>query len=384
MDVLKESATTCERCNALISSFNRKRYNWTLKRFTLKLSFSPSENKGNFSDHRKLEWVPKCIEVGVFTKALFIRKYQELESDHPSGKEMCVHGRGMLCFTEEGDPAMYLEMPWLRKIGTHTGSHSSLKVAKGWLDQCVATEPSELAHGDLGRNATKSPMSSSNKDSETSPFPTERPTRLLDFHRYHGSDARRSPIKLINTHGGIYPYAALSYCWGRIAGSWLTKTNTIEQYLREIERSNLPATIYDAVDVAAALGIGYLWVDALCIIQDSKEDWKVESAKMGGIYQGGLLTIAASKSASSYEGLFARSGLESRTIFPDYITITSRLKNGSISSLYFSKSINTMLKLDTGRFGSKIEDSPLSQRAWTYQEQVLSNRTLYLAESQLY
>ncbi|CAN9341952.1 unnamed protein product [Alternaria sp. RS040] len=279
---------------------------------------------------------------------------------------------------------MYSGMPWLRKIGVHTGSPSSLQVAKGWLDQCVATETSGHAHGDSGQNATKSLMDNSDKDLGASPFRTKRPTRLLEIHRHHGSDLPGFTVKLINTYGGAYPYAALSYCWGNQTGIWLTKTNTIEQHLRGIERSSLPATINDAVDIVAALGIGYLWVDALCIIQDSEDDWKVESAKMGEIYQGGLLTIVASKSASSDDGCFNTNGAHGRTVFSDYINVQGRLKDDSASNLYFEKFINSVIELKTGRFGIDIQGSPLSQRAWTYQEQVLSSRILYFAESQLY
>ena len=384
LDVLNESAASCELCNVFRKSFDRKMINWTLGRYKLKLSFSPPRDQGHFSDHRELHFIPKHVSVEVVTKAQFRGKYKELESDDPSGKERSIHGRHMLCFTEKGDPAMYSGMPWLRKIGVHTGSPSSLQVAKGWLDQCVATETSGHAHGDSGQNATKSLMDNSDKDLGASPFRTKRPTRLLEIHRHHDSDLPGSTVKLINTYGGVYPYAALSYCWGNQSGIWLTETNTIEQHLRGIERSSLPATINDAVDIVAALGIEYLWVDALCIIQDSEDDWKVESAKMGEIYQGGLLTIAASKSASSDDGCFNTNRAHGRTVFSDYINVQGRLKDGSASNLYFERFINSVVELKTGRFGIDIQGSPLSQRAWTYQEQVLSSRILYFAESQLY
>ncbi|KAJ8105587.1 hypothetical protein OPT61_g10085 [Boeremia exigua] len=322
--------------------------NWTLKRYKLKVSFEPHKKKVDLPDHRKSDYIPKCIAVEVFTKALFKGKYhgQESESDHPSGEETCIYGSDMLCFTEKGDAAVHSGMPWLRKIGAHTGSPSSLKVAKDWLDQCVA--------------AGKSPMGIRNEGSGASSFLPERPTRLLEILGPRGSDPRLSTVRLINTHGGAYPYAALSYCWGGIAGAWLTNTTTITQHLRGIKRSDLPATINDAIDVAAALGIGYIWVDALCIIQDSQEDWKVESAKMGGIYQGGLVTIAASKSASSDEGCFNRSEAHRNTVFSDYINVPSRLQNGSTSNLYFAKSIDSVLELKQGQFGSDVERSPLS------------------------
>jgi hypothetical protein len=342
LDVFRKSAATCELCYVFIKSFYSKLLGWTLERHKLKVSFLPhNNNNGDFSNHRKFNRMPKYIWVQVFE-----RNYEESEPKDSPGEETCIYGKPMLCFTEEGDPAMQAGMPWLRKIGAHTGSPSSLQVPKGWLEQCVATEASGHAHDDFDQDVTKSPVGSSNKDSGASNFPTERPTLLLEIHGHHSSDLPRSTVKLIKTHGGVYLYAALSYCWGSIAGAWLTTTNTIEQHLRGIERSDLPATINDAVDVATFLGIEHLWVDALCIIQDSKEDWKIESAKMGGIYQGGLLTIAASKSASSDEGCFNRSEAHRRTVFSDYVDVVSRLKNGPTSNLHFEKSIRSGEKME--------------------------------------
>jgi hypothetical protein len=67
----------------------------------------------------------------------------------------------------------------------------------------------------------------------------------------------------------------------------------------------LPKTIRDAVGVVLALGLEFLWVDALCILQDSAEDWLHEAESMGDIYRGSVLTLAALGAADSSVGLFA-------------------------------------------------------------------------------
>ncbi|KAJ5802154.1 uncharacterized protein N7503_004604 [Penicillium pulvis] len=67
---------------------------------------------------------------------------------------------------------------------------------------------------------------------------------------------------------------------------------------------DLPQTFQDAIQLTRRLGIRYLWIDSLCIIQDSHEDWLDQSAVMGGVYQYSYLNIAATKSTDPYGGLF--------------------------------------------------------------------------------
>lgn len=73
-----------------------------------------------------------------------------------------------------------------------------------------------------------------------------------------------------------------------------------------------------------------------------------------------------------------------RKAFPSYIHVASRLQKGYTSSLYFENRVNSRVSPETGRFDSEVESIPLSRRDWTYQEQVLSRRPLYFAESQFY
>ena len=78
-------------------------------------------------------------------------------------------------------------------------------------------------------------------------------------------------------------YAALSHCWGKVRPLTTTSTN-LNQHLISIPLSSMPEMFQDAVIASRELGIRYLWIDSLCIIQDSVEDWELECSKMGRVY----------------------------------------------------------------------------------------------------
>jgi hypothetical protein len=99
-------------------------------------------------------------------------------------------------------------------------------------------------------------------------------------------------------------YAALSHCWGSNL-TYKTSKDTLGSRKKAIVWSDLPATFQDAITICHELDVQYMWIDSLCIIQDSDEDWEEESAKMGTIYENAWITIAATSSAGSAEHFLA-------------------------------------------------------------------------------
>ncbi len=90
------------------------------------------------------------------------------------------------------------------------------------------------------------------------------------------------------------PYVALSYCWGTNRNLWLTTTKSnIESHRQGINAWSMPRTIAEAIQVSRLLGFEYIWVDALCIIQDDPDDWMTEAARMGNVYSTAELVLAA-------------------------------------------------------------------------------------------
>ncbi|KIN06927.1 hypothetical protein OIDMADRAFT_108060, partial [Oidiodendron maius Zn] len=104
----------------------------------------------------------------------------------------------------------------------------------------------------------------------------------------------------------IGSYAALSYCWGKSEKEckYLTTNENLEQRQEAVDISTFPKTFTDAIAVCRHLGIRFLWIDLLYIIQGNKSDWETESKRIGDIYSNATVTIAAAIGKDSNSGLF--------------------------------------------------------------------------------
>lgn len=107
---------------------------------------------------------------------------------------------------------------------------------------------------------------------------------------------------------------------------------------QQINIDDLPTTFSDAVEVARRLKIRHLWIDALCIIQDSEEDWQIEARKMTDVYSNSVLNIAASAAEDCEGGLFSKAKREPLRTLP--------LKIGSISEHRFTSTLMEQIELN--------------------------------------
>jgi len=97
-----------------------------------------------------------------------------------------------------------------------------------------------------------------------------------------------------------------------------TTKDTLTQHMASIAFSSLPRTFQDSITTCRYLGIRFIWIDSLCIIQDSVEDWEAKSSMMGNFYKNSVLTIAAVSAADSRMGCYmARNGLAIRPCLLD-------------------------------------------------------------------
>ena len=157
-----------------------------------------------------------------------------------------------------------------------------------WLEECRQ-----------GHKACKTTIAGTTVDENHGP---RLPTRVLDVGCGGSED-----ISLVETNTQDRGnYCALSYCWGPPGTpSLLTTRGNLSDHLEGIKFSKLPKTFQDAVTITRELGIRYLWIDGLCIIQRDEEDWAIESAQMAEVYQNACLVIAAAGAAHPGEGCFS-------------------------------------------------------------------------------
>ncbi|EAA35399.3 HET-domain-containing protein [Neurospora crassa] len=164
---------------------------------------------------------------------------------------------------------------------------------------------------------------------------------------------------------GQCQWCALSYVWG---GDVPLKTTKATQFIHKerIPIDNLPQTMKDAVDVCRGIGIRYLWIDALCIIQDDQEDLREELNHMPEVYQYATLTICAASSTSIYDGFLYRRGYWTHGCRPMNLRVAADCSESFILFVY--------MHLAFGVFD--LRKDPIFKRAWTYQEYVLSPHIL--------
>lgn len=187
------------------------------------------------------------------------------------------------------------------------------------------------------------------------------PTRVLDVGPSDGSIAPR----LHQSMGETGEWATLSHCWGKSIPKMLTST-TVDDLTKSISMTTLSNNFQDAIRVTRILGIQYLWIDSLCIIQDSMEDWLRESARMGEIYKNSILTIAATNAADSTTGFLRKR--------PAEVHCQLQGDRGKMVPVYIRS------RIDWYCFPEIV--GPLTRRAWVLQERLLSRRILHFGGQQ--
>lgn len=173
------------------------------------------------------------------------------------------------------------------------------------------------------------------------------PTRLLDLGPPPGTP-KHGGLRLVTPSTTVRgSYVTLSHRWGDTKRLKLTAA-TLHAQTERIAFESLPRTFQDAVMVSRCLGFRYLWIDALCIVQDDEQDWLQEAAKMASVYRNSSCTISAHAAHDDDEGFLH----------------TRQRQVRSISHL--------------------VAASDLSQRGWVFQERILSRRLLHFTAEGLF
>ncbi|PVH84608.1 HET-domain-containing protein [Cadophora sp. DSE1049] len=224
----------------------------------------------------------------------------------------------------------------------------SVHVLKGWIETCQASHP-ECATG------IKS-----------------MPTRVLDVE---GDN-----VSLHISENETEPYAALSHCWGKLPVIQ-THQSTFEDRVLDIPWTSLSKTFQDAITTTRLLGLKYLWIDSLCIIQDDAEDWARESGKMASIYEGAHIVIAASDSSDGRDGFLKERPptTDSKVIFEGFNVNSEsyqvKVRQGDDHRWYGN--------LLPPRSQAVRDSSPLFTRGWAFQERLLATRYVQFRAQEL-
>jgi len=200
---------------------------------------------------------------------------------------------------------------------------------------------------------------------------------LLDLGTSDGSgtDAAGTPDSQASAALRVSPepYAALSYCWGSGEQSHKTTKANVRQRRSGFAVSLLPKSIRDAMSVCRGLDIRYIWIDALCIVQDDEPDWQRESVRMLDVYANSHITIAAHTAASSHDGFLGAQ------LYGHQPSCQSSFQIEVDESKY----LEFFLSIGTGT-GKAWGPSPLMKRGWTLQEAILPRRIVHFTGKEMF
>ena len=141
---------------------------------------------------------------------------------------------------------------------------------------------------------------------------------------------------------------------------------------------DIPKTLQDAMTVTHQLGLRYLWVDSLTIVQDDEVDWHAEATRMAAVYGNAHFTIAATNSRDCSAGIFAPRKSSTRYYrvwpFPDPLVLT---KPDPVKEL-----VGGEIYVRNGTRAS-LDAHPLQKRGWSLQEHILSRRVIQYTSDEL-
>lgn len=311
---LQDSAASCTLCSLLLASFSGK----------------------DVPTSSPLHLFPWSLET-TFIASFDTFKHVPREPVVPE-KPSQEHLEQMFQYGKHQAWASAADNHTLRAIPANGWDTDVFETARHWLTQCSKNH--KVSCGRLGNKSTR------------------LPTRVIDVG---SSDGLATVPRLIVNPQFSAPYAALSHCWGGNIDFRLTK-ETLADNCIAMPLDIIPRNFCDAILMTRKLGIRYLWIDALCIIQDSGEDWAHEASLMMPYYQGSLVTICALDSPSSNAGIL-HEGRGQHVVLEDGIHIIQKAPR---------------------ELQHAIASSQLSCRGWCLQERLVAPRILHVGLLQIH
>ncbi|KAF1963923.1 HET-domain-containing protein [Bimuria novae-zelandiae CBS 107.79] len=204
----------------------------------------------------------------------------------------------------------------------------------------------------------------SNHGNHCMPKAKRIPHRLID-----GGTSEHPPRLVLGQQIAIQnqQYTTLSHCWGASLPI-RTLLSNLQLYSDQIPPQTIPRTFEDAMLITRELGVRFIWIDALCIVQDDAKEWEQEAAKMKDIYSGSILNIAACDSPGSAGGCFSMNRSLTQTFHLPLVEGVPKL----------------LVRLQPGDTRQFTKQTILSSRGWVLQEQLLSHRIISCMSDELH
>ncbi|KAK0103040.1 hypothetical protein ONS96_005652 [Cadophora gregata f. sp. sojae] len=182
-------------------------------------------------------------------------------------------------------------------------------------------------------------------------------------------------------------YAALSYCWGppsEAISMLKTERKSLQNRIAGFALVEMPRVFQDAISVCHKLSIHFLWIDALCIVQDDEKDWEQEAPLMGDVYESALVTIIPLAAHTCHDGFLSRP-YETVVEIP-FQSMIRPMIHGTFVLRHIPQSAHNHgnLSIVHGVQYMEIMRSTWNQRGWICQEEAMSSRCLFFGQSSVF